>query len=309
MWPTPKQQSLFSSGLPTDKGSTKGYTKRETVKTETSNTRKSSWAAIAKKSVTAHNVTEKLSTFNTCCKKDTRESATDPSANFGNSTTKENAFSVIGIKKECIPPETAAEIKSDPTDMHDTPLFPQGSNDVLEVLCSGETTAGKLLMHFLLFYGRHFDAQTTCIDLGMNNGLKMRERESLNELSPFRPRKTGGFYNPVTEVYTVDPVVVYDPWEESESNMNVARSCFAWGNIRCVFEQCFNTLSGVVERGNGTGSSDRNGFRNNGSDKSTCASRLLNGEESSLPGVPSASIGRHHDTDNVSPLLELLLSF
>jgi len=46
-----------------------------------------------------------------------------------------------------------------------SPMFPQGSNDVLEVLCSGEMTAGKLLMHFLLFYGQLFEAQSTCVDV------------------------------------------------------------------------------------------------------------------------------------------------
>ena len=31
------------------------------------------------------------------------------------------------------------------------------SNDIPEVLCSGEPTAGKLLMHFFLFYGQIFE--------------------------------------------------------------------------------------------------------------------------------------------------------
>ena len=40
-----------------------------------------------------------------------------------------------------------------------------GSNDILEVLCRGEPSSGKLLMHFLLFYGKLFDSKTTSIDI------------------------------------------------------------------------------------------------------------------------------------------------
>lgn len=34
----------------------------------------------------------------------------------------------------------------------------QGYNGIVEILFSGEISAGKLLMHFLLYYGQHFDA-------------------------------------------------------------------------------------------------------------------------------------------------------
>uniref|UniRef100_A0A7S2W0F9 Poly(A) RNA polymerase mitochondrial-like central palm domain-containing protein n=1 Tax=Eucampia antarctica TaxID=49252 RepID=A0A7S2W0F9_9STRA len=148
-----------------------------------------------------------------------------------------------------------------------SPLFPQGSNDVLEVLCSGETTAGKLLMHFLLFYGQLFEAQSTCVDVSgthhpdFSSCDDKKYPETLNRfghlhLSPFSPRKSGGAYDPVTGIFSVDPVVVYDPLEGAETN-NVSRSCFAWSTIRWVFAQCYVTLSGVVERGAGL-ASDRN---------------------------------------------------
>jgi len=125
------------------------------------------------------------------------------------------------------------------------PLFPQGFHDVTEVLCSGETTPGKLLMNFLLFYGQHFDSQSTAIDYssthqrdGNNNGY--------SHLSPYLQRRSAGSYDPMTGMLTVDPIVVYDPLEGAENN-NVARSCFAWSSIRWVFAQSYMTLSSVVE--------------------------------------------------------------
>merc|ERR1712113_547250 len=94
-----------------------------------------------------------------------------------------------------------------------------GSNDVLEVLCSGEPTAGKLLMHFLLFYGRHFDASTTFIDVSGTHhpGNIKNKDESKRNWSAFINRKPGGTYNPVTDMYTVEPLVVYDPLEGRET--------------------------------------------------------------------------------------------
>lgn len=129
-------------------------------------------------------------------------------------------------------------------------LFPQGSNDVVEVLCSGETTAGKLLMHFLLFYGQHFDARTTAIDVSgthLDVNRPSIRNASHNTMSPYIQRRPGGTIDPVSGMLTVDPIVVYDPLEGSESN-NVARSCFLWSNIRWVFAQSYNTLSSAVER-------------------------------------------------------------
>jgi len=133
--------------------------------------------------------------------------------------------------------------------------FPQGSNDVLEVLCTGEPTAGKLLMHFLLFYGQHFGSQATAVDVsGVHHPDINRYRNrpyGSYRLSAYVPRHAGGSIDPVTGMYTVDPIVIYDPLEGCENN-NVARSCFAWASIRSVFHQCYMTLSGACERGSGT---------------------------------------------------------
>lgn len=133
--------------------------------------------------------------------------------------------------------------------------FPQGSNDVLEVLCTGEPTAGKLLMHFLLFYGQHFGSQSTAVDVsGVHHPDINRYRNrpyGSYRLSSYVPRHAGGSIDPVTGMYTVDPIVIYDPLEGCENN-NVARSCFAWASIRSVFHQCYMTLSGACERGSGT---------------------------------------------------------
>jgi len=308
VWPTPKQQSSLNSDSPKDNGPIKGKKATGWDQGKAQLTRKSSWAAIAKKSVTSHNTTQRISIPKNDSNKDDRKSATVPmGVDFCSAVTEGIVSSTVDTKQECVPPRPAAEVADKPTNVNDSPLFPQGSNDVLEVLCSGEPTAGKLLMHFLLFYGRHFDSQTTCIDVGARHYSDLREKDSK---SPFLPREAGGIYNPVTEVYTVDPVVVYDPWEESDLNMNVARSCYAWSNIRCVFEQCFDTLSGVVERGNGTGASDRSGSRNSGVDHSICPIKVSHG--GGLPAVasvPNKGMLQRQYTDDVSPLLELLLSF
>jgi len=127
-------------------------------------------------------------------------------------------------------------------------LYPQGYNDVIEVLCSGETTAGKLLMHFLLFYGQHFDAQATAIDLsGKHERNVAGQHPTCSYFSPYIPRQAAGRIDPVTGMLTVDPIVVYDPLEGAENN-NVARRCFAWSNVRWVFAQSYATLSSAVER-------------------------------------------------------------
>lgn len=130
----------------------------------------------------------------------------------------------------------------------------QGSNDVLEVLCSGEQTAGKLLMHFLLFYGKHFDSMTMAIDVTAPD----------NGRGPFVTRHIGNTVDPITGMITVDPVVVFDPLEGAESN-NVARSCFAWQSIKWSFSQCFSTLTHTMERRS----------RVNGTDDSSEVSPLL----------------------------------
>lgn len=191
---------------------------------------------------------------------------------------------------------------------------PQGYNDVLEVLCSGEPTAGKLLMHFLLFYGRHFDARTCCIDVSGTHHPEFSKLKGdpKRNWSPFMTRKPGGTYNPITEVYTVDPLVVYDPLEGRESN-NVTRSCYAWPTIAWTFDQCFNTLSGVVELGSDTNNNRR--VRENGSDlkqSNTIPSSKqhidIKSPTSTDPVVDCLEDTRNVEND-LSPLLELLLCF
>jgi hypothetical protein len=159
-------------------------------------------------------------------------------------------------------------------------LFPQGSNDVLEVLCSGETTAGKLLMHFLLFYGEHFDARTTAIDVIAGDS---------HHWTPYIPRRSGGSIDPVTGMLTVDPIVIYDPWEGGRGS-NVARSCYAWSSIRWHFAQCYLTLSSAVER--------------SGTPPTTpAAEATVKPAPSQVPPTDAEGM------DMVSPLLELLVSF
>lgn len=128
------------------------------------------------------------------------------------------------------------------------PFHPQGYNDIIEVLCSGETTAGKLLMHFLLFYGQHFDAQSTAVDVSGKH-----ERDFTGHMAPFSyqspyiQRRAHGNIDPITGMLTVDPIVIYDPLEGAENN-NVARRCFAWNSVRWIFAQSYATLASAVER-------------------------------------------------------------
>ena len=126
-----------------------------------------------------------------------------------------------------------------------TSSVPQGSNDILEVLCSGELTSGKLLMHFLLFYGHHFDARSTLIDI---NGTHHPEYGMLDfdRLSPFVPRPPGGTIDPITGMFSVDPIVVYDPLEGAIDH-NVTKRCYCWNNVKWVFAQCYMTVSTIVE--------------------------------------------------------------
>lgn len=127
-------------------------------------------------------------------------------------------------------------------------FFHQSYNDIIEVLCSGETTAGKLLMHFFLYYGHYFDAQSTAIDI---SGKHERSFNSyplhhLSYISPYIPRRASGSIDPRTGMLIVDPVIIYDPLEGAEHN-NVARRCFAWSNVKWVFANAYSTLSKVVE--------------------------------------------------------------
>ena len=244
---------------------------------------KSSWASIAMKPSSKYS------------KNTSQEDCDGDDA----SSKKANQATVHHPVKSDLPMTSKPLQNNDPEyNINDSTLFPQGSNDVLEVLCSGEPTAGKLLMHFLLFYGRHFDANTTCIDVSGTHhpDYNMKQHSTMHsnlELSPFTARKAGGTYNPVTDVYTVDPLIVFDPLEGAESN-NVARSCYAWTNIRWTFEQCYNTLSGVVELGVGSNSN---------------RSRSKTWPQQEHYDLPVDTMDLLRQVDELSPLLELLLSF
>jgi hypothetical protein len=127
-------------------------------------------------------------------------------------------------------------------------FYPQGYNDIVEVLCSGEITSGKLLMHFLLYYGEHFDAQSTAIDISGKHERNYYGQTPLNSyLTPYIQRQSLGNIDPITGMLTVDPIIIYDPLEGAENN-NVARRCFAWNSVRWIFAQSYATLASAVER-------------------------------------------------------------
>ena len=170
---------------------------------------------------------------------------------------KEAETSIVGklgdSNSHVHPPSFEAGVPPSTTEMSTTlhvapPFYPQGFNDIVEVLCSGETTAGKLLMHFLLYYGQHFDALGTAIDVSGKH-----ERDFIDHmfpyayLSPYIQRQTPGSIDPITGMLVVEPIVVYDPLEGSE-HKNVARRCFAWNSVRWIFAQSYATLASAVER-------------------------------------------------------------
>ncbi|KAL7549617.1 hypothetical protein ACHAWF_012883 [Thalassiosira exigua] len=197
---------------------------------------------------------------------------------------------------------------------------PQGSNDVFEVLCTGELTSGKLLMHFLLFYGQHFDAQSTLIDV---NGTHHPDhgRTDPARLSPFVPRPPGGTIDPVTGMFSVDPLVVYDPLEGAMDH-NVSKRCYCWNNVRWVFAQCYMTVASIVEGSDVTcggnkkclSSSDRlskqkreavakSSSTDTGSPGKNSTNKASQKQPESLSSVDGAA------AEVVTPILELLLSF
>jgi DNA polymerase sigma len=189
-------------------------------------------------------------------------------------------------------------------------MFPQGFHDVTEVLCSGDTTAGKLLMHFLLFYGQHFDSQSTAIDYSETHQRDANGNNGYSHLSPYMLRRSGGSYDPMTGMLTVDPIVVYDPLEGAETN-NVARSCFAWSSIRWVFAQSYLTLLSTVEinQNHGSGQSNARGAQSRSDNQNVSA----NENKSALSHPWNGPYG-HDKSGNMmidpsSLLLELLLSF
>lgn len=136
----------------------------------------------------------------------------------------------------------------DPSGLGMPTFYPQGFDDVIEVLCTGETTAGKLLMHFLLYYGQYFDAQMTAIDIsGKHERVFMGQYSPYSYYSPYIPRRAPETMDPLTGMLVVDHIVVYDPLEGAENN-NVARRCFAWQQVKWIFSQSYATLSSAVER-------------------------------------------------------------
>jgi len=173
-------------------------------------------------------------------------------------------------------------------------LSPQGSNDVLDVLCSGELTSGKLLLHFLLFYGQYFDAQSTLVDLNSTHHPDFGTKDA-RHLSPFTPRPPGGTIDPVTGMFSVDPIVVYDPLEGAMDH-NVAKRCYCWNNVRWVFAQCYMTVSSIVEESGSCCKSMSQSTRNR---DNLAGDSLVKG---SVDGDASK-------TYVTNPVLELLLSF
>lgn len=212
-------------------------------------------------------------------------------------TSKQNNYSSGPVDSSIVPRES---------------LFPQGFNDAIEVLCSGETTSGKVLMHFLLFYGQHFDAQATAIDI---SGKHHRELGPgpYSHLSPYIQRRTAGNIDPVTGMLTVDPIVVYDPLEGAENN-NVARRCFLWSNVRWVFAQSYMTLSSAVELNPTPPTTPGAGTRSRGASNSSFRSSGQQGQIVQQPQT-AAWNGPYNPDDKASPfdptapLLELLLSY
>ncbi len=191
-------------------------------------------------------------------------------------------------------------------------FFPQSFHDVIEVLSSGEITPGKLLMHFLLFYGQHFDSHSTAIDYSNTHKRDSNGNSGYGVASPYMQRRNTGSYDPVTGMLTVDPIVVYDPLEGAELN-NVARSCFAWSSIRWVFAQSYMTLSSAVEMSAGhiPGKGSSRGVHSPYASSSTpVIESHPSGQEDAVWGVPYG----HDESGNIifdpsTPLLELLLSF
>ena len=216
---------------------------------------------------------------------------------------------VVHLKKTAVP-SLDASLSGAPS------LFPQGSDDVLEVLCSGETTAGKLLLHFLLYYGEHFDSRALAIDVIGNcypdhvYGFKPPNVHT----SPFIPRRAGGTIDPVTGMLTVDPIVVYDPWEGGRGS-NVARSCYAWSSIQWHFAQCYMTLSSAIER---CGTSIATPALESSATRRASIDETRRVENTRRPGDSRMNYSAADNkkagpppppVDVVSPLLELLLSF
>ena len=284
----------------------------------------SSWASIAKKSNGSTARTDSMSTAtisnssSLVTKKNTSEKSKTPNSSTiekkRNSWNKSNAPTPISSgdieaeptqSKINVVPQSKVTVEGqiNPPIEEDMkpPLIPQCSNDVLEVLCSGEMTAGKLLMHFLLFYGQHFDAQATLIDV---NGTHHPEygTSELEKLSPFVTRPPGGNIDPITGMYSVDPIVVYDPLEGAMDH-NVAKRCYCWNNVRWVLAQSYMTVSSIVET---SGTSSKMTTKQRRRDKKKTDP---NGDKKCGDSSTKREAEETTKSDITSPILELLLSF
>ena len=186
-------------------------------------------------------------------------------------------------------------------------VFPQGFNDVIEVLCTGEATPGKLLMHFLLFYGQHFEGHATAIDISGKHPREIPTHSPLyTHFSPYIQRRSAGVIDPITGIFTVDPIVVYDPLEGAEMN-NVARRCFLWGSVKWVFAQSFMTLSSAVEQNTTPPGTPGPGTKEVAKDAK--GPGAANSKANAAWSGPYKSSDKVDIFDPTSPLLELLLSF
>jgi hypothetical protein len=174
---------------------------------------------------------------------------------------------------------------------------PQGSNDVLEVLCSGELTSGKLLMHFLLFFGQHFDARLTLIDINGTHNPQYGMVD-FDRLSPFVPRPPGGTIDPITGMFSVDPIVVYDPLEGAVDH-NVSKRCYCWNNVKWVFAQCYMTVSSIVENSDAC-TTRLESIKSNQNDVNETSKAWRKEGKSSSNGKPK---------EEPEPILEHFLSF
>jgi hypothetical protein len=268
----------------------------------------SSWASIAKKSnesttetysmTTVTKSTNELANYSQAAQKQNKEKTKTTKDKTLTEEDAEDADGSSTPKSQMMPQsssvalDNAQAVLSQVTPSSDdskpgASSTPQSSNDVFEVLCSGELTSGKLLMHFLLFYGQHFDAQATLIDLNATHHPQFG-KVGVERLSAFIPRPPGGNIDPVTGMFSVDPLVVYDPLE-GDTDYNVSKRCYCWNNVRWVFAQCYMTVSSIVE------TSD--------SKKTSLQSKHVEAkcDAKATPDKPCSDI--------VTPILELLLSF
>ena len=267
----------------------------------------SSWASIAKKSngsttetysmtlstnESGANYSQAAQTQNKEKLKPTNQISTEECEAVGEADGSSTLKSQMIPQSSSVALDNAQAVLSQVTPSSDdsklpTSSTPQSSNDVFEVLCSGELTSGKLLMHFLLFYGQHFDAQATLIDLNATHHAQFGKVE-VERLSAFIPRPPGGNIDPITGMFSVDPLVVYDPLE-GETDYNVSKRCYCWNNVRWVFAQCYMTVSSIVETGDTT--------------KTSVQSKHVEGKSDARAASDKSC------ADIVTPILELLLSF